>query len=59
MYSDTVTEYAGGDGQIGIHGTNTPNLLGLAVSMGCTRVHNDVIRAIAGRVPIGTPVTVL
>ncbi|MCP3939567.1 MAG: L,D-transpeptidase family protein [Actinomycetia bacterium] len=58
MYSDVVTEYAGGDGQAAIHGTNSPTLLGLAVSLGCVRVHNDLIRVLAGRVPLGTPVLI-
>ncbi len=59
MYSDVVTEYAGGDGQVAIHGTNSPELLGRAVSFGCARVHNDLIRVLAGRVPLGTPVTIV
>jgi len=59
MFSDTVTEYAGGNGQVGIHGTNRPDLLGQAVSLGCVRVANDLIRELAGRVPLGTPVEIL
>lgn len=56
LFSPTLTEYAGGNGRIGVHGTNQPELLGSEVSHGCLRVHNDVIREIAGRVPLGTPV---
>lgn len=58
MYSDVVTEYAGGNGQVAIHGTNAPALLGRAVSHGCARVHNDVIELLAGKVPLGTPVVI-
>jgi hypothetical protein len=59
LWSDTLTEYAGGDGQIGIHGTDRPDLLGEGVSHGCVRVHNDLIRELAGRVPLGTPVDIV
>ena len=59
LYSDEVTEYAGGNGQIGIHGTNRPELLGTRASLGCVRTHNDLISDLAGRVPLGTPVTIL
>ena len=56
--SDVLTEFAGGDGQIGIHGTNDPASIGQAVSHGCIRVPNDVITTLAGMLPLGTPVTV-
>lgn len=59
LFSDTVTEYAGGNGQVGIHGTNRPDLLGKAVSLGCVRVSNDLISELAGRVPLGTPVEIV
>jgi lipoprotein-anchoring transpeptidase ErfK/SrfK len=58
LFSPTLTEYAGGNGRIGVHGTNQPDLLGSEASHGCLRVHNDVIREIAGRVPLGTPVDI-
>ena len=58
LYSDELTEYAGGNGQIGIHGTNRPDLLGHDVSHGCVRTHNDLISELAGRVPLGTPVLI-
>ena len=56
--SDVLTEFAGGDGQIGIHGTNDPSSIGQAVSHGCIRVPNDVVTTLAGMLPLGTPVTV-
>ena len=59
MFSEEVTEYAGGNGQIAIHGTNRPELLGTRASLGCVRTHNDLISELAGRVPLGTPVTIL
>lgn len=59
MYSATETEFAGGNGQIAIHGTDRPDLLGAAVSRGCVRTDNDLIRRLAGRVPLGTPVVIV
>jgi lipoprotein-anchoring transpeptidase ErfK/SrfK len=57
--SDTITEYNGGDGIIGIHGTNRSASIGRASSLGCVRVPNDVIEALRAIVPIGTPVEIL
>ena len=57
-FSDVLTEFGGGDGQIGIHGTNDPASIGQDVSHGCVRVPNDVITRLATELPIGTPVTV-
>jgi len=57
-HSDTLTEFAGGDGQIGIHGTNDPSSLGQAVSHGCVRLPNDSISLLATELPLGTPVVI-
>ena len=57
-YSNELTEFAGGDGQIGVHGTNEPSSIGQAVSHGCVRVPNDIITTLATTVPVGTPVTI-
>ncbi|MFV0524860.1 MAG: L,D-transpeptidase family protein [Acidimicrobiales bacterium] len=57
-YSDTLTEFAGGNGQIGLHGTNDPDSIGRAVSHGCIRVPNSVISELAQRLPLGTPVII-
>ena len=57
--SDVLTEFAGGDGQIGIHGTNTPDSIGRPVSHGCLRVANGVIERLAHLLPLGTPVTIV
>jgi lipoprotein-anchoring transpeptidase ErfK/SrfK len=56
--SDTVTEYNGGDGIIGIHGTNSPSSIGQATSLGCIRVPNEVITRLHGMVRLGTPVEI-
>ncbi|MDW5598231.1 L,D-transpeptidase [Conexibacter stalactiti] len=57
-YSPVYTSFAGGDGQVGIHGTNTPSVLGGDVSHGCIRVANATIVKLAKTVPLGTPVTI-
>jgi len=57
-YSNVLTSFAGGDGEIGIHGTNQPWLLGHSVSHGCIRISNHVIRRLALLIPLGTPLTI-
>jgi lipoprotein-anchoring transpeptidase ErfK/SrfK len=57
-HSDVLDQFAGGDGQIGIHGTNEPTSIGTSASHGCVRVPNEVITALAGNIPLGTPVTI-
>ena len=56
--SDTITEFNGGDGIIGIHGTNRPERIGEPVSLGCIRVPNEIIAQIAERVQLGIPVSI-
>ncbi|MEE8376691.1 MAG: L,D-transpeptidase family protein [Acidimicrobiia bacterium] len=56
--SDTITEYNGGDGIIGIHGTSNPSSIGRAVSLGCIRLPNDLITELHTMVPLGTPVEI-
>lgn len=57
-YSETLSTFNGGQGVIGIHGTNEPWALGTNVSHGCVRVDNAVIEAMATFLPLGTPVTI-
>jgi len=56
--SEVLTEFAGGDGQIGIHGTNDPDSIGQAASHGCVRVPNAVVRELVSLLPLGTPVVI-
>jgi len=57
LHSDTLSEFEGGDGQVGIHGTNQPRLIGQAVSHGCVRLSNDsVAKVVALQLPLGAPV---
>jgi lipoprotein-anchoring transpeptidase ErfK/SrfK len=53
-----LSEWPGG-GIVGIHGTNTPSLLGQAVSHGCIRVANDAILRLKDLVPVGTPIKIV
>ncbi|MGH3096811.1 MAG: L,D-transpeptidase [Streptosporangiales bacterium] len=57
-YSDVIFHFGGGPGQIGLHGTDQPKLLGESVSHGCIRLSNKHITKLAQRLPLGTPVTV-
>lgn len=56
-YSDTLSEFAGRDGQVGIHGTDAPDSIGRAASHGCVRVPAEAT-AILARLPLGTPVVI-
>lgn len=56
--SDTVTEYNGGDGIIGIHGTNNPSSIGANISLGCVRLPNELITELYELVPLGTRVEI-
>lgn len=58
-YSDVLTDFIGGIGQIGIHGTNDPGSIGNAVSSGCIRLPNEVIDDLITRLPVGTPVHIV
>jgi lipoprotein-anchoring transpeptidase ErfK/SrfK len=53
-----VTEFNGGDGIVGIHGTNRPSSIGNAASLGCIRLPNEMIARLHAMVPIGTPVEI-
>ena len=58
-YSDVLTSFNGGEGVIGIHGTNAPGKLGTSVSHGCVRVDNANITTMAKNLPLGTPVEIV
>ncbi len=45
-------------GQLGLHGTNDPSTLGRNVSLGCLRMTNEAISALATQLPLGVPVDV-
>ena len=55
--SPELTDWPKG-GIVGIHGTDTPQLLPGRVSHGCIRMRNTAIRRLARLMPLGTPVTI-
>ncbi|HIG25984.1 MAG TPA: L,D-transpeptidase [Acidimicrobiia bacterium] len=57
-FSDTLSSFAGGPGQIGIHGTNQQDSIGTASSHGCIRTPNEVALLLNDLLPLGTPVTI-
>jgi lipoprotein-anchoring transpeptidase ErfK/SrfK len=57
-FSDVLYSFGGGPGQIGLHGTDEPGLLGTNASHGCIRVANSVITRLARILPLGTPVVI-
>jgi lipoprotein-anchoring transpeptidase ErfK/SrfK len=57
-FSNVLEEFNGGDGVIGIHGTNDPSTIGTDVSHGCIRLTNEAITALVGVLPLGTPVQI-
>ena len=58
-YSDVLTSFKGGPGQLAVHGTSNPSQVGQNISNGCVRVPNDIIEQIAAQAPLGTPVTIV
>ncbi|MEA2424922.1 MAG: hypothetical protein QOH13_1332 [Thermoleophilaceae bacterium] len=57
-HSTVLNEFEGGDGRVGIHGTNEPWAIGDDISHGCIRLTNKAITRLAKVVPLGTPVTI-
>lgn len=58
-FSNVHYSFGGGNGQIAIHGTNNPALIGTPASNGCVRMTNEDVGALASMVPIGTPVKIV
>lgn len=57
-HSDVLMSFDGGDGQIGIHGTNQPQLMRSASSNGCIRMTNEDIAKLIPVLPMGVPIHV-
>jgi hypothetical protein len=55
--SSVLTDWPGG-GFVGIHGTDTPDLLPGRVSHGCIRLRNQDILELGRLMAVGTPVTI-
>jgi L,D-transpeptidase catalytic domain len=58
-HSRVLSHFGGGDGQVGIHGTDEPSGIGHTISHGCVRVSNRAIARLAAILPLGTPVTII
>ena len=60
-FSTVLSSFNGGQGVIGIHGTNDPASIGKDVSSGCIRMNNEVIARLVNDIglPLGTPVEIL
>jgi lipoprotein-anchoring transpeptidase ErfK/SrfK len=56
--SAVLTDWNGGGGVIGIHGTDHPEILPGRVSHGCVRMPNPSIRRLHRLMPLGTPVAI-
>lgn len=56
-FSRYRTDWPGG-GQVGIHGTNQPELIPGYISNGCVRLKNADILALGRRIDVGTPVLI-
>ncbi len=57
-FSNTYTEFDGGPGQIAIHGTDEPWVIGTSASHGCIRLDNPQLLVLVKVLPVGTPVTI-
>jgi lipoprotein-anchoring transpeptidase ErfK/SrfK len=53
-----LSDWPGG-GVVGVHGTNTPELIGQAVSHGCVRLYNKDIQYLRSVVAVGTPIKIV
>jgi lipoprotein-anchoring transpeptidase ErfK/SrfK len=53
-----LSDWPGG-GVVGVHGTDTPWLIGQAVSHGCVRLRNGDVLALRKLVRVGTPVKIV
>jgi lipoprotein-anchoring transpeptidase ErfK/SrfK len=57
-FSNTYYSFDGGPGQIAIHGTNEPSVIGQYASHGCVRLDNPDITTLSTQVEAGTPVDI-
>lgn len=57
-FSNVLSNFGGGIGQIAFHGWSDESVIGQAVSNGCLRMQNGVIERLAPLAPVGTPVTI-
>jgi L,D-transpeptidase catalytic domain len=58
-FSAVIHHFNGGNGVIGLHGTNEPAKVGHDVSHGCIRMYNADITYLAQLLPLGTPIRIV
>lgn len=58
-FSEVYESFGGGVGQVAMHGTQNPALIGTPASNGCVRMTNDDIELVTTMAPTGTPVEVI
>jgi lipoprotein-anchoring transpeptidase ErfK/SrfK len=58
-HSEVLTEFSGGDAEVGVHGNNDASVLGQSVTAGCIRMDNDQITRLSKILPLGTPVEIV
>lgn len=58
-FSEVHSSFGGGVGQVAMHGTQNPALIGTPASAGCVRMRNEDIDAVTALSPTGTPVEVV
>lgn len=58
-YSEVLTNFGGGVGQLAIHGTNNLGSIGKESSNGCIRLSNEDILRLKDLAPTGTPVDIV
>jgi lipoprotein-anchoring transpeptidase ErfK/SrfK len=58
-FSNVLSSFGGGNGQIAIHGTNNPALIGTPASHGCVRMTNADVTRLHSMAVIGMPVSIV
>jgi lipoprotein-anchoring transpeptidase ErfK/SrfK len=58
-HSEVLTEFSGGDAEVGVHGNNDASVLGESVTAGCIRMDNEQITKLSKILPLGTPVEIV
>ena len=58
-HSEVLTEFNGGDGEVGVHGNNDQSVLGKSVTHGCVRMDNEQISKLSKLLPLGTPAEIV
>ena len=58
-FSEVLMHFAGGRGQVAMHGWSDTSVMGKNVSNGCIRMRNADITHVAELAPLGTPVEII